>query len=157
MALSVFIPGWGTLQLQNILFDLNGTLACDGHMAESTRTRLHALAAHLTLYVMTADTYGTVEQTMAGLPIQAQRLRQEVGAAEKQAFLNTLGAQQTAAIGNGRNDVLRLTDAALSMANTGPEGAAQEAIQAADIVFCHIDDALDALLNPKRLVATLRG
>lgn len=45
-------------------------------------------------------------------------------------------AQHTIAVGNARNDV--------------------EMLAAADLVFAHIDDALDSLLNPKRLVATLR-
>ena len=60
------------------------------------------------------------------------------------------------AIGNGANDVSMLRAAALGIVVVGPEGLATEAIAAATIVTLSIADALDLLLNPKRLVATLR-
>jgi soluble P-type ATPase len=39
----------------------------------------------------------------------------------------------------------------------GPEGAAVDALQASDVVATSIQSALDLLLNPQRLVATLRS
>jgi hypothetical protein len=38
----------------------------------------------------------------------------------------------------------------------GPEGLAVSALLHADVLVASIDDALDLLLNPKRLLATLR-
>jgi hypothetical protein len=38
----------------------------------------------------------------------------------------------------------------------GPEGLAVSALIAADVLAASIDEALELLLNPKRLVATLR-
>jgi soluble P-type ATPase len=157
LGISVDVPGYGALQIKHILFDLNGTLARDGVIADSTRERLQKLAEHMTLYVMSADTHGTLEQSTTGLPIQVRRVRQELGATEKLDLLNELGAEHTVAVGNGRNDVEMLAAAALGIAILGPEGAAQSALLAADLFFSHIDDALDSLLNPKRLIATLRG
>jgi soluble P-type ATPase len=157
MGISIVIPGRGPLQIKNVLFDLNGTLACDGIIAESTRARLKTLGESLALYVMSADTHGTLEHVTADLPLQVRRVRQAVGAPEKRLFLDELGAQQTAAVGNGRNDVEMLESAALGMVILGPEGIAREALLAADLFFGHIDDALDCFLNPKRLIATLRG
>jgi soluble P-type ATPase len=49
-----------------------------------------------------------------------------------------------------------LQAAALGIAVLGPEGLAAEAWQAADVVMASIHDALDLLLHPRRLVATLR-
>jgi soluble P-type ATPase len=157
MTLGVSIPGWGELRVTHVFFDLNGTLACDGFIADSTRARLTTLGQQLSLYVMSADTHGTLELVTADLPLQAQRVRRELGAPEKLDFLIGLGADQTIAVGNGRNDVAMLEAAALGIAILGPEGAATAALLAADLVFNRIDDALDCLLNPKRLVATLRG
>jgi soluble P-type ATPase len=157
MPVTVSIPGWDTLSLTNALFDLNGTLALDGIMAESTRERLTVLGDVLTLYVMSADTHGTLEQVCAGLPLTIQRVQTPLGAPAKRQLLESLGPQQTVAIGNGRNDVLMLDAAALGIAIIGPEGAAKEALLAADLVFRSIDEALDSLLNPARLLATLRG
>jgi soluble P-type ATPase len=49
-----------------------------------------------------------------------------------------------------------LKAAAIGIAVLGHEGAASEAIAAADVVVFDIVDAIDMLLNPKRLIATLR-
>jgi soluble P-type ATPase len=61
-----------------------------------------------------------------------------------------------AAIGNGRNDQLMLAAAALGIAVVQEEGAAIESLSAADVVLPDIRSALDLLLFPKRLIATLR-
>ncbi len=42
MAITVDIPGRGPLYIENVLCDLNGTLACDGVIAESTREQKSA-------------------------------------------------------------------------------------------------------------------
>lgn len=60
------------------------------------------------------------------------------------------------AIGNGRNDVAMVKDAAIGIAVIGLEGAAGETIQATDVVVQEIKDALDLIANPHRLKATLR-
>jgi soluble P-type ATPase len=61
------------------------------------------------------------------------------------------------AIGNGRNDVNMLAEAALGIAVMGPEGTSSEAVRAADVVVMSINEALDVLLHPERLKATLRS
>ncbi len=157
MAIDILIPGRGELHLVHVLFDLNGTLACDGLLADSTRTRLTQLGRDLVLYVMSADTHGTLDEVIDGLPLQARRVQGTLGAAEKLAFLKALGANQTVAVGNGQNDVAMLKAAALGIAILGPEGIAGEALLAADVCFGDIDAALDSLAHPRRLVATLRG
>lgn len=159
MSIEVAIPGWKMLHLDHILFDLNGTLACEGRIAPSTRERLIALGARVKLHLMSADTYGTLERETAGLPVQLHRVEagSGLGAAQKLALLRQLGASVTAAVGNGHNDVEMLREAALGMAILGPEGAAVQALLVAHVVFASADDALDALLQPRRLMATLRG
>jgi soluble P-type ATPase len=155
--LTVSIPGFKDFVIKNVLFDLNGTLACDGILPDSTREGLIALSANLTLFVMSADTHGTLQTVTADLPVQIKRVQQSVGAPAKHQFLLELGADRTIAVGNGRNDVEMLRAAALGIVILGREGAAKEALLAGDLAFCTIDDALHALMNPKRLVATLRG
>lgn len=157
MGLDVDIPGFGTFRFQHVLFDLNGTLGEDGLISDKTRAQLIALGKVLTLHVMTADTHGTLEQAVTGLSLDARRVKNAVGAEEKHALVLTLGASQTIAVGNGRNDVAMLRAAALGIVVLGTEGVAVEAVQAADVLFPHINAALDSLLNPLRLIATLRG
>jgi len=50
-----------------------------------------------------------------------------------------------------------LRTAALGIATVQREGAAVEAMRGADIVVHDVRDALDLLLQPRRLVATLRS
>ena len=61
-----------------------------------------------------------------------------------------------AAIGNGANDADMLQTAAVGIAVLGAEGLAAETLLAADVVCANPLDALDLLLNPRRLIATLR-
>jgi len=75
---------------------------------------------------------------------------------QKGTLVEQLGAERVVAIGNGANDAWMLRASALGMAVLGPEGLAEEALRAADVVVASIHDALDLLLHPRRLVATLR-
>lgn len=61
------------------------------------------------------------------------------------------------AVGNGMNDRLMLRTAALGILVLGNEGTSVQALSSADIVVKDILDGLDLLLNPKRIIATLRG
>jgi soluble P-type ATPase len=154
MTLAVSIPGFGDFVFACALFDFNGTLACDGVIIDST---LHRLGFDLDLYIMSADTHGTLSQVTADLPVTIRRVSQVPGGPEKKAFLDHLGCHQTIVFGNGRNDAAMLEAAALGITILGCEGAAAEALLAADLVFVSIDDALDSLISPQRLVASLRG
>jgi soluble P-type ATPase len=68
-----------------------------------------------------------------------------------------LGAHRCVGLGNGRNDRLMLTAAALGIAVMQGEGAAVETLLAAAVAVPDIQVALGLLLNPTRLVATLRA
>jgi soluble P-type ATPase len=70
--------------------------------------------------------------------------------------LDQLGREKCAVIGNGTNDVLVLEAAAIGFAVLGPEGASAAALRSADIVCASAADALDLLLEPRALSATLR-
>ena len=60
------------------------------------------------------------------------------------------------AIGNGTNDVLMLEHCSLGIVVLGPEGTSGAALRAADVICRSIEEALDLLLSPQALVATLR-
>ncbi|EAT14287.1 HAD family hydrolase [Desulfuromonas acetoxidans] len=150
------IPGYRTLNLQHLVLDYNGTLACDGQLISELIPPLRQLADNLTLHVITADTHGSAAQQLAAVSARLEVLEpnnQDVG---KQRFIHQLGHDNCAAIGNGYNDHLMLRDAALGLAVIGPEAAATIALNAADTVCLSCYEALELLLRPTRLIATLR-
>jgi soluble P-type ATPase len=170
--LTVEIPGYDRLVLEHLALDLNGTLALDGEVLPGVAERLAALSPHLQIYLLTADTRGRGADTAATLGISLHRLTsgfvsaarlgspksQPNGdeAAQKRAFVESLGAEKVAAVGNGANDAEMLAVAALGIAVLGPEGLARAAWQNADLIVPDVNAALDLLLHPQRLIATLR-
>jgi soluble P-type ATPase len=151
------IPGYKVLRLAHLVMDYNGTLAVDGRLADGVASRLEALSRDLEIHVITADTFGLVQQQMAQLPCRVSVLGKENQAEAKLAYVQALGLEESVCIGNGRNDRLMLKAAALGLAVLLAEGIAGETMQAADIMTRGITDALDLLLNPLRLTATLRS
>ncbi len=151
----VEIPGRGRLEIAHLVLDLNGTLATDGDVPPGVAERVRALGARVQVHVVTADTFGTAA-TLEGLGARIVRLGSGDQVEAKAAIVRGLGSEQTAAIGNGMNDEAMLGEAALGIAVIGREGAAVPALLAADLAVTSIGDALDLLVRPKRLVASLR-
>jgi soluble P-type ATPase len=154
--LSISIPGGDPLAIEHLVLDYNGTLAVDGALLPGVSERLIALAGQVQVHVITADTFGMARAAMQGLPCELVILPPGGQDVAKLAYVERLGAPSVAAIGNGRNDWLMLQTASLGIAVLGEEGAAAETLAAADVMTHGITSALDLLLNPRRLVATLR-
>ena len=151
----VDIPGLRLLAVHHVVFDLNGTLATDGTVPPPVLDRIRALAQSVEVRVVTADTFGTAA-ALEGLGAKIVRLAAGDQSAAKAEIVRQLGSEVTAAVGNGMNDVGMLCEAALGIAVIGREGAAVPALLAADLVVTSIEDALDLLASPRRLVASLR-
>jgi len=151
LPLRLEIPGRPAVSLRHLLLDLNGTIARDGRLLPGVRRRLPRLARILEVRVLTADTFGTAAAQLRGLPVSLVRV--ETGA-DKARLARAL--EGVAAVGNGANDAGMLRAAALGVAVVGPEGMAGELVAAADVVVVRVEDALDLVLRPGRLAATLR-
>jgi soluble P-type ATPase len=154
--LAINIPGAQPLRLAHLILDFNGTIACDGAIFQGVPERLEILAKHLKIHILTADTFGSVKTQVDGLPVQLAVIPPDDQAQIKADYLDHLGPANSVAIGNGRNDALMLKQAALGIAVMQTEGMAREALLAADVVTPGIFEALDLLLFPDRLKATLR-
>jgi P-type E1-E2 ATPase len=156
MAIHLDIPGWESLRLEHLVLDVNGTVALDGEALPGVAERLAALSAGLTTYLITADTHGRAAEIGERFGTQVLRIEARNEAGQKRALVERLGAERVVAVGNGANDAEMLAMAALGIAILGPEGLATVTVRAADLVVGRIEDALDLLLQPQRLVATLR-
>jgi P-type E1-E2 ATPase len=154
--IQINVPGRTSYELGHLVLDLNGTVALDGEPIAGVNDRVDALSAHLVVHLVTADTHGRAEETSQRLGGLLVRIEPRYEASQKQALVERLGAGQVVAIGNGANDAQMLSVAALGIATLGREGLAVEALRAADLVVGRIEDGLDLLLNPRRLIATLR-
>ena len=148
------IPLRGIVELQHAVFDVNGTLAVDGKPIPGVTDRLKALGEHLSLHVLTAGTHGNIAELerVLGFPLHMITIGEE-----KVHYVEQLGPASVIAFGNGMNDVGMLRLAAIGVAVLAGEGVAIGALQAADVLALGPVDAIDLVLNPKRLVATLRG
>ena len=155
--IEISIPSFNNLRLEHIVLDYNGTIALDGDLLTDIQSVLNKLAKLVELHILTADTFGKVQCSIEAVPCTLSILDEQNQAEAKQKYVQNLGSEQTVAIGNGRNDRLMLKEAALGIAVIGPEGVAVENIIGADIVCRCILEAFDLLLNPKRLIATLRS
>lgn len=156
--IEVTIPGWGEVRVAHLVLDYNGTLAKDGILLPGVGPRLEELHRRgVSLHIITADTNGTVAAQCTALPVEVLVFDGGAVAREKAALVERLGAAETAAVGNGRNDVEMLRAAGLSLAVMGDEGAFTGALLAAHLACRTIEEALDLLLLPHRLKASLRG
>ncbi len=151
--MDVHIPNRGALSIRHVVLDFNGTLAVDGVVEDTTTQLVQTLCAQYHVVLATADTFGTAGSFAGQLGIEWQRVQT---GEDKKAIVQSLGAA-VAAVGNGANDVPMFRAADLAIAVLGAEGLDVVAIREADVVAPSIERALELLLYPQRLVATLRG
>ncbi|HTT13939.1 MAG TPA: hypothetical protein VMG60_23990 [Burkholderiaceae bacterium] len=154
--LEVAIPDVGLLRLEHLVLDFNGTLARDGALIDGVADRIGRLSAQMAVHVVTGDTFGNARAALAGSAASLRMMPSQNQAEAKRAYLEALGRHASACIGNGANDQLMMQSAALAIAVIEQEGAAVATLQAAGLVVRNVLDAFDLLLNPLRLVATLR-
>ncbi len=138
------------------MLDLNGTIAVDGDIIEGVEGRLHQISRLVNISIVTADTHGSAQRLEEGLDINISRIEPGREDAQKLALVEQLGKENTICIGNGSNDVSMLRESALGICVVGREGLSFEATMSSDLMVLDINDALDLLLKPDRLVATLR-
>lgn len=155
--LKIDIPDFGQLQLEHLVMDYNGTMAVDGVPVQGIRRRVEKLAERVQVHVITADTFGKVTSELEDWSCSVKILGQEDQVGHKLAFIQELGTKNCVCIGNGRNDRMMLEAAALGLAVMLEEGTSRESLLSADIALPGIVPALDLLLYPLRLTATLRS
>jgi soluble P-type ATPase len=154
--IEVEIPGTATFQFHHLVLDVNGTIAKDGKLIEGVGELLAEVRSRLEIHLITADTFGTQEILDRSLKLNAVRIPMQNQVKAKLDYIGDLGVDKVVAIGNGANDAAMIEHAALGIAIIGPEGSAVTSLLRADIAVSDIRTALELLLHPKRLIATLR-
>jgi len=155
--IEIEVPRRGHLQLAHLVCDVNGTLSLDGRLLPGVAERIARLRQVLDVHLLTADSFGRQALIDADLGLVAERLTPgDPEDEQKAAYVRGLGAANVVAIGNGANDTLMFGEAALSICVLGREGTAVIALSQADLLAPDIETALDLLLYPQRIRATLR-
>lgn len=154
--MKIEIPNYGEFKIENLAFDFNGTLAAGGKVPEKVIKKLNSLTTNFKVYILTADTFGTVREMVNELDIEVAIIEKGDGTNFKRDFIQKIGNNETIAIGNGNNDRLMLEEAAIGIALIGNEGAAIKTILNSDLVLNNIFDVFQLLEEPERLIASLR-
>jgi len=154
--IEINIPGRGTIQLNHLVSDVNGTLAIDGQLIDGLPRAIKNLRDRLEVHLLTADTHGRQEMIDRQLGLQAVRIQPGNEAEQKAEYVRHLRADRVIALGQGANDAAMLKTAALGICVLSNEGTAVETLMAADLVVPNILTALELLEKPLRIVASLR-
>ena len=153
--LTISIPGREPLELSHLVLDYNGTIALDGQIIPGIAERLQQLSKNLKISVITADTHGTAARRCEGLPLEVLTFpTTEVGAIKADHVRSLEGGVVT--IGNGFNDIPMSDAAGLSICVMESEGCCAALLSHCHFAVTSIHDALDLLLIPDRIRATLR-
>jgi soluble P-type ATPase len=155
--IAIDIPGYGHIGIKHLVCDYSGTLSTDGIMVDGVREHLYKLVEHVAIHILTADTHGKVESELEGIRCNLVVVKGEGQDAQKEAYIRHLGPQSILAIGNGNNDRKMLAAARIGIAVCLKEGVSADAMKSAAVMVPSPNDALDLLLFPNRLRATLRN
>lgn len=156
--MKIEIPGRGELEIHHLLLDYNGTIACDGQLIPIVAEKIQVIHEQgVKVHVLTADTHGNARDQCGRLPVILQIFDRSDAAGSKAEIAEKLDGETCLCVGNGFNDGEMFAACGLAVAVIGKEGCAVESLVKADLVCTNIEDALDLLLKPKRMVASLRG
>lgn len=151
------IPGTGKIKIENVVFDYNGTVAVDGKLIKGVKESLIKLKSYANIYILTADTYGTVKSQCNDLGIDVKTFPKENAGLFKKKIVEELGASSTICVGNGVNDVEMFKICRISIATVEGEGCSGKLLTNTDIAVNSIKDAVELILSNDRMKATLRN
>lgn len=158
--ISIDIPGFGARHIDTILSDYTGTLSKGGQLSLGVRDRLIRLAGVVDIHILTADTFGLAYEELKGIALARHQLEGQGHDVQKRDYGMKVGLQRCAVFGNGNNDRLLLKAAkeagGIAIAVDNGEGCAVDALLNAHLLVIGAANALDLLVEPRGLKATLR-
>lgn len=151
------IPGRENIEIENIVFDYNGTIAVDGKLIGRVEEAINDLSSRLNIFILTADTYGTVREECKGIDAEILTFPKENAGESKRDIVEKLGPSKTITIGNGYNDIPMFKESILSIGVMEGEGIASHLIKHADIVVGSIIEGIRIVSSKNMVKATLRN
>lgn len=156
--MKIDIPGGKSINIKNIVLDYNGTIALDGKLLANVESKIQHLSKEgIAVYILTADTHGTVQEQCRHLSATIKVFNKDNASVHKANIVDELGGATCISIGNGYNDGAMFEKSALGIIVLGQEGCSTESLMKAKILCRNIEDAFDMIIKKERIVATLRG
>lgn len=156
--MEINIPGRENISIQHLVLDYNGTIACDGQLLPLVKEKIEAITKKgIKVHLLTADTHGNVKKQCSNLPMEIHIFDYLNAAEYKKEVVEKLGRENCICIGNGWNDGEMFEVCNLAIIVIVEEGCSVKSLMKADIASRNIEEALDLLLKPSRMIATLRG
>ncbi len=150
------IPGREDIVIENLVLDYNGTIAYNGKLIDNVEKLLNDLH-FLNIYILTADTYGTVEEECKNINGRILTFPKENAGEEKRKIIREIGGDKTIVMGNGFNDIPMFKESILSIGIIEGEGISGELLLNSDIVVNSIIDGIKLISDPNKIKATLRN
>jgi len=142
------------LILDTIILDLNGTIGIDGILIIWVEDKIWSLKElWRNVLLCSGDTQWTAATIAKKLWATLYNCKDQK---DKEKIIKKHNAKHCVAIGNGNIDLKLLKKCKLSIAVIQAEWCYGPLLMHSDIVCTQVIDALDMLLLPKRLIATLR-
>ena len=151
------IPGRETVEIKNVIFDYNGTIAIGGQLIDGVAKEINGLSSDFNFHVITADTFGSVNTELKDINCKLVIVPEENQDLIKLEHLLKIGKETTLCVGNGRNDKLMLKESVIGITVMQDEGTSTDTLMASDIICKSIMDVFEFLEKPDRLKATLRN
>ena len=96
------VPGREIIEIEHVVLDYNGTIAFDGQIIEGAARRIRELCRSARVYVLTADTYGTVRAQCDGLGVEIKTFPRANASECKEEIVRALGGKVADALGEDR-------------------------------------------------------
>ena len=154
--IKVEIPGTEEVQLEHVVFDVNGTTAVDGDLLPGASALLEDLVERVNIHLLTIDTYGKQFELDQQLGMKAIHEVSGNEPEQKADYFRKLGPDHSVIVGEGANDSLMLKEARIGICSQSQESTALETLLQVYLVVPDIISALTIILNPRCLTANFR-
>ncbi|NOU59510.1 hypothetical protein [Marinifilum caeruleilacunae] len=154
MSLDYAVPGVGTITIDTLVVDSNGTLTVKGEMVPGVVERIHRLQMlGVNVVMISSDQRGNARDLALSSGIAYYEAN---NSREKEDVLLSLGSKNVAAIGNARIDIGLFVQSLVSVATLQAEGIHKDIIDHVDVILPSINDALDFFLDSDTFIATMK-
>ncbi|MPQ47285.1 hypothetical protein GCQ56_09710 [Marinifilum sp. N1E240] len=154
MSLNFAVPGVGTITIDTLVVDSNGTLTVKGEMVPGVVERIHRLQSlGVNVVMISSDQRGNARALALSSGIAYYEAN---NSREKEDVLLSLGSNNVAAIGNARIDIGLFVQSIVSIATLQSEGIHKDIIDHVDVIVPSINDALDFFLDEDTFIATMK-